>query len=92
MSTLASLQSILVEEFKRNPDQLRPEATLTDLGIDSLDLVDLIFKIEERFHLKIKDDVPRSLVTLGDVATYIDELLGKQATEQQKRAGMDRPA
>ena len=88
MSTLQTLQSMIAEEFKHTPEQLRPEATLAELGIDSLELVDLIFKIEDRFGLKISEDVPRALVTLGDVAAYVDELLAKRAAEQ---AGADRP-
>jgi acyl carrier protein len=92
MKTLETLQSILVEEFKRSPDQLRPEATLADLGIDSLDLVDLIFKIEDRFSLKVRDDVPRSLVTLADVAAYIDTLLAAKSAESRNAVGMDPPA
>ena len=75
MTTLELLQGILIKEYKLSPDRLVPEATLADLGIDSLDLVDLIFKIEDHFGLKIKDDVQRPLVTLSDVAAYIDELL-----------------
>jgi acyl carrier protein len=90
MSTFEAVQSILVDEFKLSPERLRPEATLTDLGIDSLDLVDLIFKIEDRFGLKITDDVPRSLATLGDVAAYIDELLENQSTGGGTQAGTDR--
>jgi len=90
MSTLEAVQSILIEEFKLSPDRLRPEATLADLGIDSLDLVDLIFKIEDRFGLKITDDVPRSLVTLGDVAAYIDEVLKNRASGGAIQAGTDR--
>lgn len=90
MSTLEAIQSILIEEFKLSPDRLRPEATLADLGIDSLDLVDLIFQIEDRFGLKIMDDVPRSLATLGDVAAYIDELLENQSTGGGTKAGTDR--
>lgn len=49
MNTLEAVQNILIEEFKLSADRLRPEATLAELGIDSLDLVDLIFKIEDRF-------------------------------------------
>jgi len=86
MNTFETLQTILIEELKRSPEQLRPQATLVDLGIDSLDLVDLMFKIEDRFGLKIKDDVPRSLVTLGDVASYIDGLRERQS-EDRTRAG-----
>jgi acyl carrier protein len=92
MSTFETLQGILIKEFKRSPDQLRPETTLADLGIDSLDFVDLIFKIEDRFGLKVKDDVPRTLVTLGDVAAYIDELLANQSVERKAQAGADRPS
>jgi acyl carrier protein len=90
MSTLEALQSILLKEFKVSPDRLRPEATLADLGIDSLDLVDLIFKIEDRFGLETRDDVPRSVATLGDVAAYVDELLKKQCTGRGIHAGTDR--
>jgi acyl carrier protein len=90
MSTLETLQSILMKEFKLSPDRLAPQATLADLGIDSLDLVDLIFKIEDRFGLKITDDVPRSLATLGDVAAYVDELLENQCAGRATRAGTDR--
>lgn len=92
MSTLEAIQSILIEEFKLSANHLPPEATLADLGIDSLDLVDLLFKIEDRFGLKITDDVPRSLSTLGDVATYIDELLKNQSTVGGIQAGTDRPS
>lgn len=92
MSTLELLQTILTEEFKLSPTRLVPEATLTDLGIDSLDLVDLLFKIEDRFGLKIKDDVPRSLVSLNDVAAYIDELLRNRPAAAGTQAGADRPS
>jgi acyl carrier protein len=91
MSTLELLQSILIKEYKLSPAGLIPEAKLTDLGIDSLDLVDLIFKIEDHFGLKIKDDVPRPLVTLADVAAYVDELLKIPSAAGGTEAG-DRPS
>jgi acyl carrier protein len=90
MNTLEAVQNILIEEFKLSADRLRPEATLAELGIDSLDLVDLIFKIEDRFSLKITDDAPRSLATLADVTAYIDELLESQSTGRGIQAGTDR--
>ncbi len=78
MNTLETLQSILADEFKLSPNQLEPEARLEDLGVDSLNLIELIFKLEDRFNLKIKDD-GRRLVTIKDVVGYVDELLAKQA-------------
>ena len=92
MSTFELLQTILIEEYKLSPARLVPGATLTDLGIDSLDLVDLIFKIEDRFGLKIKDDVPRSLTTLNDVAAYIDELLQNRSAAGAAQVGADPPS
>jgi acyl carrier protein len=82
MSTLETLQGILAQEFKLQTAQLTPEAKLGELGVDSLDLLELMFKIEDQFHLKIKDDVPKSLVTIKDVVGYIDGLLARQPGTQ----------
>lgn len=78
MSTLVALQDILIEEFKLRREQLVPEAQLGELGIDSLAMLEIMFKVEDRFQLKIKDDIP-ALVTLKDVVAYIDSLLARQA-------------
>ena len=88
MDTLETVQSILAEALKVQPAQLEPEAKLEDLGVDSLDLIDLIFKIEDRFNLNIKDD-SRKLVTIKDVVAYIDELLaaGSPARPDQTIVG-----
>jgi acyl carrier protein len=75
MSTLYALQDILVTQFNLERRLLVPEAKLAELGVDSLDVVDLMFKIEDRFALKSKDDLPTSMVTLQDVALYIDSLV-----------------
>ena len=77
MGTLETLQGILAEELKLDPGRLTSEARLEDLGVDSLGLLELMFKIEDRFNLKIKDDIPRTLVTIHDVVLYIDDLLKK---------------
>lgn len=78
MSTLVSLQDILIEEFQLRREQLVPSAQLGQLGIDSLAVLEIMFKVEDRFELKIKDDIP-ALVTLKDVVAYIDSLLAHQS-------------
>lgn len=80
MSTLETLQGILCREFKLVPAQLQPEAKLAELGVDSLDFLDLMFKIEDRFGFRITDDLPRQLVTVQDVVCYIDDMLARQPT------------
>jgi acyl carrier protein len=78
MSTLDTLQDILIEEFGLDRERLTPEAELGALGVDSLDLLELMFKIEDRYQLAIRDDIPTDLTTLHDVVSYIDGQLAKQ--------------
>jgi acyl carrier protein len=78
MSTLETLQDILIDEFDLTREQLTPDAELNALGVDSLDLLELMFKIEDRYKLAIRDDVPTTLSTVNDVVLYIDGLLGRQ--------------
>jgi acyl carrier protein len=89
MSTLEIIQDILVSKFELDPATLTPEAGLAQLGIDSLAVLELLFDIEDRFGLKIKDDTPDSLATIQDVTLYIDSLLAKQ--QLQKRASAPSP-
>jgi acyl carrier protein len=78
MSTLQTLQDILVKDYRLTRDQVAPDAVLAALGLDSLSVLELMFKIEDQFHLKIADDTPTDLVTVNDVVLYIDSLLAKK--------------
>ncbi len=80
MNTLQTLQDILVRDYTLTQEQVVPEAVLTSLGLDSLSVLELMLKIEDRFLLKITGDTPTDLVTVGDVARYIDGLLASHAT------------
>jgi acyl carrier protein len=75
MSTLQMLQDILIKDYPLTTEQVAPDAVLTSLGLDSLSVLELMFKIEDRFHLKIVDDTPADFVTVSDVVRYIDGLL-----------------
>jgi acyl carrier protein len=80
MSTLQTLQDILVRDYTLTREQVVPEAVLSSLGMDSLSVLELMFKIEDRFHLKITGDTPNDLVTVSDVVRYIDGLIILHAT------------
>lgn len=84
MNTIQSLQDILVKDYHLTREKLGPEAILTALGLDSLSVLELMFKIEDRFNLKISGDTPTDLITVNDVVRYIDGLLSSQdrATKQ----------
>ena len=49
------------------------EASITeDLGADSLDVVDLVMSIEERFDGEIPDEEVENIKTVGDIVKYIE--------------------
>jgi acyl carrier protein len=74
MNTLDTLVDILVRDYSVAREKIRPEATLETLGLDSLSVLELMFKIEDRYKVKITDDTPTDLVTVSDVVRYIDSL------------------
>lgn len=88
MSTLETLQDILVDDYRVHREQVQPDAVLTALSLDSLSVLELMFKIEDRFHLKIVDDGPTNFVTVSDVVRYIDGQLDmKNAAEARLNPG-----
>ena len=68
------LKEILVEKYNVDPAAVRPEATLTELGLDSLSLAELLFDLEDKFEVEIPEDRGQ-LTTLGSAAALIDELI-----------------
>ncbi len=75
MSTLTALQEILIKDYAIPRERLMPDALLSSLGVDSLGMLELMFKIEDRFDLKIPGDPPTGLATVADVVAYVDSLI-----------------
>lgn len=72
------IKNLLVEELSVDEAAINPEAELVnDLGINSLELADLVLQCEERFDIEISDDEIHKFVTVGDVANYLAELTGE---------------
>ena len=68
------LKALLVEELHVDPDTIKPEAELAnDLGINSLELADLILLCEEKFNVTIDDDDLHTFITINDVVKYLNE-------------------
>ena len=68
------LKTLLVEELRVAPEDVTLEAELAnDLGINSLELADLILLCEEKFGITIDDDDLHTFVTVSDVVNYLNE-------------------
>ncbi len=72
------VKALLVEELSINEADITPDAELVnDLGINSLELADLILICEEKFDIEIGDDVINGFETVGDVSDYLAEITGE---------------
>ncbi|MDQ3282788.1 MAG: acyl carrier protein [Acidobacteriota bacterium] len=67
----------IVRREKDVPDELlTPDTPLTDAGIDSLDSLQILFSIEEQFHISIPDDEARAIRTFGDLVRIVESRTG----------------
>jgi acyl carrier protein len=77
--------AILAEQAVLEPEQVRPDSTLQDLGIDSLGLVEAVFAIEEAFDIQVPfnaNDPTASDFDIGSVASIIAAVEGLVAARQ----------
>lgn len=63
-------------DFKKiSPDEIKRESTFEELGLDSLDGLNLIFELEEEFDLTVPDDKVQEMKTVGEVVEGIEYLI-----------------
>ena len=68
------VKAILVEELRVAEEDVTMEAELAnDLGVNSLELADLILLCEDKFNIVIDDEDLHTFITVGDVVNYLNE-------------------
>ena len=70
METIDVIKETLSDNLGIDADQITEDATLDSLGIDSLDMVELVCDIEEKLDIEFGE--PEGLETIGDMVSYID--------------------
>lgn len=76
--TFSKVQAIIADKLKiSDVSSITPESTLQDLGADSLDMADIILKMEEQFGIEINDEDAEGLRNVHDVADYVHKLRSK---------------
>ena len=72
------LCAFLSEQLGIDPADIRPESNvIDDLGADSLDLVEMLTEMESEYDIIITDERARELVTVGEIAEFLEELIKK---------------
>lgn len=68
------VKNILVEDLQVPENEITMESELiADLGINSLELADLILMCEEKFNIEIKDEDIHKFISVGDVVNFLNE-------------------
>lgn len=67
---------ILAEYKEIDVSEIRPESTLEELGLDSLDTVDLIMQFEDEFQVSL--ELNDNIKTVADIVKLIQESMGKK--------------
>ncbi len=74
MAILDEVKEVVVEQLNVNPDEVKEDSKFVeDLGADSLDVVELVMALEEKFDIEIPDEEAEKIATVADAIKFIEE-------------------
>ncbi|MBI2307309.1 MAG: acyl carrier protein [Rhodocyclales bacterium] len=73
MDTLSVIRDFLKDRLGLEHDRITPEATLEQLGIDSLMLLELLFEFEEKLNVSLSNDIATPK-TVGELIAIVEQL------------------
>jgi len=69
----AKVREIISDQFDVEEDTITIDTTIDELGADSLDVVELVIAIEERFNIDVEDEIVEEICNVGDIVSYIEK-------------------
>jgi acyl carrier protein len=76
-NTLEIVKQMIAKKLDISADTIKPENTLTEIGLDSLDTFDIIFDAEDKFGIKVTNDQV-NVTTIEDVVNLFDKLMAEK--------------
>jgi acyl carrier protein len=74
MALFDEVKEVIVEQLNVDENEVKPEANFVeDLGADSLDVVEMVMALEEKFEIEIPDSDAEKIKTVQDVIDYIEK-------------------
>jgi acyl carrier protein len=75
MALLDEVKEVVVEQLSVNADEVKEESKFVeDLGADSLDVVELVMALEEKFDIEIPDEDAEKIATVSDAIAFIENI------------------
>lgn len=73
MALIDDIKEVVVEQLSVSIDEVKDDAKFVeDLGADSLDVVELVMALEEKFDIEIPDEEAEKIATVADVVAYVE--------------------
>jgi acyl carrier protein len=82
MSLEAELIDLIAKEALVDVDKLKKDATLEEIGLDSVDLVSVVFAIEDKYGVTIGENDLEKTATLGQMLDLITAKIDEKAASQ----------
>ncbi len=74
MAIFDDVKEVVVEQLNVSPDEVKEDSKFADdLGADSLDVVELVMSLEEKFDIEIPDEEAEKIATVADAIAYIEK-------------------
>ncbi|MBD3793112.1 MAG: acyl carrier protein [Campylobacterales bacterium] len=77
MALFDDVKEVVVEQLNVSPDEVKEDSKFVeDLGADSLDVVELVMALEEKFEIEIPDEDAEKIATVADAIAFIEKIQG----------------
>lgn len=78
MTLIGEIKGFLIEEFEIEEQLIKPEASWKEIGIDSLDFVDIVVIIEKSYGFRLKGEEMANIKTLGQFYDHVYQRIENQ--------------
>ena len=76
MNMFEKVQAILAKQLRKDPAIITPQSQIKkDLGADSIDILQLLMRIEDQYGIVIPDEELATFNTVGDVVAFLEKKL-----------------
>ncbi len=75
MALFDDVKEVVIEQLDCDPAEVKEDSRFVeDLGADSLDVVELVMALEEKFDIEIPDEDAEKILTVADAIKYIENI------------------
>ncbi|MBK6008715.1 acyl carrier protein [Ramlibacter ginsenosidimutans] len=79
MDTIEALKQLIHSQFDIEPAGIDPDAPFAQYNLDSLTVAELMFAVEDQFHVQVPDTAMSTITSLRGLASMLDELRAAKA-------------